>query len=98
MKRVIIFCLLAMMNLAVFAQTAVTVSGENYVTEVFKDVFVEMPEYREISSGSKIVVTYEGVSAEMQGAFEYAVKIWEEVLPMTLPINITVNTARIRGS
>lgn len=27
---------------------------------------------------------------EMQGAFEYAVKLWEEVLPMTLPIKIDV--------
>lgn len=35
---------------------------------------------------------------EMQGAFEYAVKLWEEVLPMTLPIKIDVKVDNLRGS
>ena len=34
----------------------------------------------------------------MQGAFEYAVKLWEEVLPMTLPIKIDVKVDNLRGS
>lgn len=75
-----------------------SISCDNYASEALKNVFVEMPDYREVSSGSKFVVTYEsGVPAELQGAFEHAVKIWEEVLPMTLPIHITVKTGSIRG-
>lgn len=76
-----------------------SISCDNYASEALKNVFVEMPDYREVSSGSKFVVTYEsGVPAELQGAFEHAVKIWEEVLPMTLPIHITVKTGSIRGN
>lgn len=56
-----------------------------------------MPAYREIASGSKIIVSYEGDwPAEMQGAFEYAVKLWEEVLPMTLPIRIKASLGIFR--
>ncbi|MCM1223321.1 MAG: hypothetical protein NC311_16685 [Muribaculaceae bacterium] len=74
-------------------------TSENYTTETIKDVFIEMPGYREIKGGSKFIVTYEGDwPAEMQGAFEYAVKTWEEVLPMSLPINITARIGAIRGS
>lgn len=58
-----------------------------------------LPGLREIQSGSKIIVNYDNsVPAEMQGAFEYAVKIWEEVLPMTLPIKIDVKAENIRGA
>ena len=34
----------------------------------------------------------------MKGAFEYACKIWEELLPNTLPINIHAKIGKIRGS
>ena len=34
----------------------------------------------------------------MKGAFEYACKIWEELLPNTLPINIHAKIGVIRGS
>lgn len=62
---------------------------DDYVSDEFKNVVNEVPHYREIKSGSKFVVSYEGNwPAEMMGAFEYAVKIWEEVLPMTMPINL----------
>ncbi len=99
MKHFLLNLLAAFVCLNSFSQTTQTISCDNYATESIKNVFIEMPDYRELNSGSKIVVTYEGVwPAEMQGAFEYAVKIWEEVLPVTLPINVTAKIGTIRGS
>lgn len=95
----IALCVLIMGCQYVSARETNTVTCENYTNETIRGVFVEMPGYREIKSGSKFIVTYEGDwPAEMQGAFEYAVKIWEEVLPMTLPINIKARLGSIRGS
>lgn len=60
-----------------FAQDIDSISCDNYASEALKNVFIEMPDYREVSSGSKLVVTYEGdIPAELQGAFEHAVKLW----------------------
>lgn len=81
------------------AQTTNTITNENYANEVFKGVNIVLPNYRQINSGSKLVVTYEGDwPEEMVGAFEYAAKLWEEVLPLTLPIKITAKLEPIRGS
>lgn len=85
--------------MTLLGQNSNTITSDNYVSQAFKGIFVDMPDYREVNSGSKLVVKYEGEwPAEMQGAFEYAVKIWEEVLPMTLPIRITAKIGNIRGS
>ena len=81
------------------AQTTNTITNENYANEVFKGVNIVLPNYRQINSGSKLVVTYEGDwPEEMVGAFEYAAKLWEEVLPLTLPIKITAKLEPIRGA
>lgn len=62
---------------------------ENEANDVFSSFMSDLPEFRELTSGSKIVVEYEGEwPEEMKGAFEYAAKIWEENLPMTLPIRV----------
>lgn len=99
MKRTLLWGLSAIFGFSVMAQQINTITSDNYASEAFKNVFIEMPGYREISSGSKLVVTYDSnVPAEMQGAFEHAVRLWEEVLPMTLPIHLTVKLGTIRGS
>lgn len=86
-------------TMTIWGQNSNTITSDNCVSPVFKGIFVDMPDYREVNSGSKLVVKYEGEwPAEMQGAFEYAVKIWEEVLPMTLPIHITAKIGNIRGA
>lgn len=99
MKQILLCGIAALICNAGSTQEIDSISCDNYASEALKNVFVEMPDYREVNSGSKLVVTYEGdVPAELQGAFEHAVKIWEEVLPMTLPIHITVKTGSIRGN
>lgn len=99
MKTNLLCGLLAVVSASGVAQEIGTNTSDNYASEAFKNIFIEMPDYRELDSGSKLIVTYEGeIPAEMQGAFEHAVKIWEEVLPMTLPIHITVKTGTILGN
>jgi len=100
MKRLLILlCIMSLVLINLSAIETNTITSDNYTTETLKNVFIQMPDYREIKSGSKFIVTYEGDwPAEMQGAFEYAVKIWEEVLPMTLPINISAKIGSIRGA
>ncbi len=99
MKRLILWSILSALSLNGIAQTVNTVTCDNSVTELFKGIYIEMPDLREINSGSKIVVTYDGVWEEdMRGAFEHAVMLWEEVLPLTLPIKITAKIDNISGS
>lgn len=99
MKRIISIILAIGVEIPSFGQIEHTITSDNIVSESFKGVFIEMPGYRETHSGTKLVVNYEeGTPAELQGAFEYAVKIWEEVLPLSLPINIDVKIAKFRGS
>lgn len=58
----------------------------------------ECTEKRQIVGGTVIRVKYKGVncSKQAQGAFEYACKLWEEKIPTTLPINITVKFDKIK--
>lgn len=82
-----------------YAQTSELIELENNAVDVFKGVTIQLPEYREINGGSKFIVKYSGAwPEEMKGAFEYAIKIWEEVLPTSLPINVTAELGTIRGS
>lgn len=76
-----------------------TIVSENYGPDVFRGVEIQMPGYRSIASGTKIVVKYDNsVPAELRGAFDYAVRIWEEVLPISLPIKIDVKYSSFIGS
>lgn len=99
MKKLLLFALTLLVGQICFASQSKTKTCDNNVSQVFKNVFIELPGFREIQGGSKIVVNYDNsVPMEMQGAFEYAVKLWEEVLPMTLPIKIDVKVDNLRGS
>lgn len=99
MRSQIVSVILATTYFFAGAENARTLTSDNYATEVFKGVFIEMPDYRTINSGTKLRVTYEDdCPMELIGAFEHAVKIWEEVLPVALPINVTVKLGAIRGS
>lgn len=85
--------------LTTYSQEASFLECENYAVDVFKGVTMQLQDYREINGGSKLIVSYSGVwPEEMKGAFEYAIKLWEEVLPTSLPINITAKLEPIRGS
>lgn len=98
MKSILLFIILVV-PIFISAQTKNTITVVCPSEEGFKGLLMQMPDYREIVSGTKLVVTYEGDwSEEMRGAFEYAVKIWEENLPMSLPINITAKIAPLRRS
>lgn len=98
-QHFLFFLLLLLATFATFSQNSNTMTSDNFVSQVFSNVFIEMPDYRETNSGSKLVINFEGEwPAEMQGAFEYAVKMWEEVLPMTLPIHITAKIDNLRGA
>lgn len=99
MKKLSLFVLILLISQMCFTVNSMTRTCDNNVSQVFKNVYIEMPGFREIQGGSKIVVNYDSsVPMELQGAFEYAVKLWEEVLPMTLPIKIDVKVDNLRGS
>lgn len=93
-------CILSLIpTVSLFAQTEKQLINDNYVNEAFKGVYIVMPDYREIAGGTRIQVTYDdNCPAELIGAFEHAVKLWEEVLPLSLPLNVSVNIGTIRGS
>lgn len=99
MKHLKLLSILLLLCLNSRIATGETLTSDNYVTEVFKGVNIEMPNYREINSGAKFVVTYDdNCPAELQGAFEYAVKLWEEVLPLVAPVKINVSCLPLRGT
>ena len=99
MKHLKLLSILLLLCLNSRIATGETLTSDNYVTEVFKGVNIEMPDYREINSGAKFVVTYDdNCPAELQGAFEYAVKLWEEVLPLVAPVKINVSCLPLRGT
>ncbi len=89
MKRYVLLICTVLTLLSYKASGYRTILTENETNETFNAFIADLPDYRTIASGSKIVVEYEGEwPEEMKGAFEYAAKIWEENLPMTLPIRI----------
>ena len=85
----LLLCSILFYPLAANAQSEREITTENEADGAFESFMMELPGYRPLKSGSKIIVEYEGEwPEEMKGAFEYAAKIWEENLPMTLPIRI----------
>lgn len=61
---------------------------------------VEPSANREVCGGTIINVTYQGskISPYVKGAFEYACKLVEDVIPTTYPINIAVRFTNISDS
>ncbi len=58
-------------------------------------MFLDMSNARPVRGGTKFIVTYpDDWSEEQQGAFQYACELWEEILPTTFPIRITVNSQK----
>lgn len=80
--------------LALLGLTANAQEGTNkvYASEGAAQTILEESGAREILGGTKINVKYIGskISLPMKGAFEYACKLWEEKMPTTFPLNITV--------
>lgn len=73
-----------------FAQSNQSVVSIQPSNNEFANFLRDMPDVRILNSGSKILVEYQGEWTEdMRGAFEYAAKIWEENIPMCVPIKIT---------
>lgn len=72
---------------------------ETMANDSFAGEVIDMPGTRPIWSGSKIIVSYDqDVPQEMIGAFDFATKLWEEVLPTTLPITMRVELSQtMRG-
>lgn len=97
MKQFTFFLMLvALMSEWASAQSEVTVTNEG--SDDFANFAISLPEQRPMLEGSKIVVNYSGEwPEEMRGAFEYATKIWEEVLPPTTPIRINASCAPMLG-
>ena len=61
---------------------------------------IEEPSSRTIYGGTIINVTYKGskISQSVKGAFEYACKLVEDIIPTTYPINVTVGFVRMSDS
>lgn len=82
--------LLALVANLCYATDTSDIECESYADNRFKGICIELPNYREIRGGTKIRTTYaKECPEELIGAFDYAVKIWEENLPSMLPLNIT---------
>ena len=56
--------------------------SDSYANDTYVETFADLPSVRTVSGGTKLKTTYsDNVPMEMQGAFDYACKIWEEILP-----------------
>jgi hypothetical protein len=76
MKRYVLLICTVLTLLSYKASGYRTILTENETNETFNAFIADLPDYRTIASGSKIVVEYEGEwPEEMKGAFEYAAKI-----------------------
>lgn len=96
MKRTVLLlgCLLSM---GLYAQTS---PNGVYSTTETRPAVLEKPASREIMGGTVIRVNFDetnAISATQKGAFEYACRIWEENIPTTFPINITVKFGTLQN-
>lgn len=96
MKRTVLLlgCLLSM---GLYAQTS---PNGVYSTTESRPTVLEKPTSREIMGGTVIRVNFDetnAISATQKGAFEYACRIWEENIPTTFPINITVKFGTLQN-
>lgn len=63
--------------------------SEAYVSDGTVRKELRLPVVRTVYGGTKIIPEFEGDwTNEMKGAFEYACKLWEEVMPTTFPIRV----------
>lgn len=86
MRKVFIILMQAIL-IPIMAQNPI--ENYTYVSNVSVPQKYGLPTVRSVGGGTKFIVSYEGNwSNDMQGAFEYACKIWEEAMPTTFPIHI----------
>lgn len=79
-------------NLNEEVRNGYTLANDNY-----SGIFADIPEVREIYGGTVFKVTFdEDCPVELQSAFNYACKIWEENVLTCPPINISVSVDKIR--
>lgn len=87
MKRFVLFLSLFICTQAMTAQTSY--EEDSYVSDEMVLTNFGLPAIRNIYGTSRIIPVFEGNwTNEMKGAFEYACKIWEEVIPSCFPIHI----------
>lgn len=99
MKKLLIMILMTLIGVIAFAQSDGAVVTRQPSNNDFADILRDMPDVRILNSGSKILVEYQGEWPEdMKGAFEYAAKIWEENIPMCVPIKITAKIEDFGGA
>lgn len=88
LKGIIAICLAALSTILP-SNGQVYQETENFVSEAANPIICGLPSIREINGGSVFKVQYTGNwSPEMRGAFEYACKIVEEIMPPCLPITV----------
>lgn len=85
------------MMMAMLVISALSIKGQeqiedfSYSSENVVDKKIGLPIVRPIYGGTKIIPTFVGNwTKEMEGAFEYACRIWEEAMPTTFPVKIEV--------
>ncbi len=91
MKKQILLLIMCLFSLISEAQRSQIVTSSMDLSDWYESEIFELKNLREVRSGSRIIVNYaDNVPVEMKGAFGYAAKLWEEVLPFTLPIIVDV--------
>ena len=100
MKRQIVFTLALFCIIQLNAElTEGSREGSTPANDSYSGLCVDIPEFREINGGTVFKVTYdENCPLGLQGAFNYACRIWEENLLTCLPINISVKVEKIRST
>lgn len=84
-----IMAMLMISTLAINAQEQI--EDFSYASENVVDKKIGLPIVRPIYGGTKIIPEFVGDwPKEMEGAFEYACRIWEEVMPTTFPVRMKV--------
>jgi len=96
MKK-ILFLFMCMFHIGLHAQDdskGVFVSSDNSMT------ILEKPGIRNIAGGTVINVEYvgNGFNDKIKGAFEHACRLWEEKIPTTFPIKLSVKFSNISNS
>lgn len=77
------------MSMFISAQEQAGIESDSYVYDNVVVLASDLQAVRNVRGGTKIIIEYEGAwPTDIKGAFEYACKIWEEVMPTTYPIHI----------
>ena len=84
-----------------FCLSGITAAGQNGAKNIYPatnpPITSPLPIERSFVGGTTITATYAGgnISKTMEGAFEYACRLWEERIPTTLPLRFKVQVASL---